>query len=269
MAVFPIVKGVRARATKITNCGLPVAGAANFLVTDGYVSVKLTPVMNEAKELEQLNAEGRVCVMDRTPPERKHYRVDLELCQVNTGLITMFNGWEQVLDYADKPVGYRDQKAVDDEYGVAVEIWTGGRAEEDCPIPDDDTVFSAAGSGLRYGYLLFGATEWTVGEVNVNANVATLTLSGITIPMPQWGRGPWNVAAIDGSNTAGRLLAPVNDDAHYTFFRTVIAPPEPTTEHAPQPLEVASIFQAPDYYFGGPGNAPAADVAPDQPVPSL
>jgi len=269
MATFPIVKGVRLRATKINSCGLPIAGASNYMVTDGYVSATIAAVMNEAQELEQVNAEGKTCVIDRTPPERKHYKVDVELCNVNTGLITLFNGWEQVLDYNDESVGFRDQKSVDGDYGVALEIWTGGKADDDCPVPVEDSVFTDAGSGKKYGYLLIGATEFTLGDISVSAAVATLTLSGVSLAMPQWGRGPWNVAATDSSNTAGRLLAPLNEDSHYTFFRTPIAPPEPTVDQEPQPLEIATIFTDPDFYFGGPGSAPAADVAPDQPVASV
>lgn len=269
MATFPIVKGVRLRATKINSCGLPIAGSANYIVTDGYVSAKLSPVMNDAKELEQTNAEGKVCVVDRTPPERKHYKVDVELCNVNTGLITLFNGWEQILDYNDEAVGFRDQKNVDGDYGVALEIWTGGKADDDCAVPAEDSIFTVPGTGKKYGYLLVGATEFTLGDISVSAAVATLTLSGVSVAMPQWGRGPWNVAATDANNTAGRLLEPLNDDSHFAFFRTPIAPPEPTPDQEPQPLEIASIFTNPDYYFGGPANAPAADVAPDQPVPSV
>lgn len=265
MATFPIVKGVRLRATKINSCGLPIAGSANYIVTDGYVSAKLTAVMNEAKELEQLNAEGKVCVQDRTPPERKHYKVELELCNVNTGLISMFSGWEQILDYSGKSIGFHDQTEVDADYGVALEIWTGGRADDDCPVPDNDKIFTtASGSGRQYGYLLIGATEFTVGDISVTSGVSTLMLSGISIAMPQWGRGPYNVAAIDANGTAGRLLHPVNDDSHYTFFRTPIDPPEPTPGHEPQKLEISSLFVPPTYYFGGPNGAPAAPVAPQQ-----
>lgn len=269
MATFPIVKGVRLRATKINSCGLPIAGAGNYMVTDGYVSATLSAVMNDAQELEQVNAEGKTCVIDRTPPERKHYTVEIELCNVNSGLISLFNGYEQILDYNNESVGFRDQKSVDGDYGVALEIWTGGKADDDCPIPVEDSVFTDPGTGKKYGYLLIGATEFTLGDISVSAAVATLTLSGVSIAMPQWGRGPWNVAAIDSSNTPGRLLAPLNEESHYTFFRTPIGPPDSTVDQEPQPLEIASIFTDPDFYFGGPGNAPAVDVAPDQPVSSV
>lgn len=269
MATFPIVKGVRLRATKINSCGLPIAGASNYIVTDGYVQAMIDPVMKDASELEQVNAEGKTCVIDRTPPERKHYKVDIELCNVNTGLISLFNGWEQILDYDDSAVGFRDQKTVDGDYGVALEIWTGGRADDDCAIPTEDSVFTDPGTGKKYGYLLIGATEFQLSGITVSAAVSTLTLSGVSLAMPQWGRGPWNVAAIDSDNTPGRLLEPMNEDSHYAFFRTPVPPPDPTVDQEPQPLEIATIFTDPDFYFGGPGGAPAADVAPDQPVASV
>lgn len=266
MATFPIVKGTRLRATKINSCGLPIAGPANYLVTDGFVTATVSAVMKDAEELEQTNAEGKVCVSDRTPPERKYYTVELELCNVNTGLITMFNGWEQVLDYDDVPVGFRDQATVESDYGVALEIWTGGKADDDCPTPTSDSIFSAASSGKKYGYLLIGATEFTLGDVEIGAQVSTLTLSGISLAMPQWGRGPWNVAATDAAGTAGRLLQPLNNDSHFTMFRTPVAPPAITPGADPCPLEIATVFADPDFYFGGPASEPAADIAPDQPV---
>ncbi|UYL88130.1 major tail protein [Gordonia phage Evaa] len=264
MATFPIVKGTRLRATKINSCGLPIAGAANYLVTDGFVTASIEPVMKDAEELEQTNAEGKVCVKDRTPPERKYYNANLELCNVNTGLITMFNGWEQVLDWDDVPVGFRDQAEVEGDYGVALEIWTGGKADDDCPTPTTDSIFSAASSGRKYGYLLLGGTEWTMGNIEIGAQVSTLTLTGISIAMPQWGRGPWNVAALDAAGTPGRLLQPTSAKEHITMFRTPVAPPEVTPGAQPCPLAIASLFTAPDFYFGGPANEPAADEAPEQ-----
>src|SRR4051812_36839045 len=95
---FPLVKGTALRATKINSCGMPVAGTRNRLVTKGFVTATLTPVNRDAQDLEQTNAEGRVCVSDRTPPERRWYTAAIELCNVNPGLITMFTGWESVLD---------------------------------------------------------------------------------------------------------------------------------------------------------------------------
>lgn len=261
---FPVVKGTKARFTKINSCGLPQAGPGNRLVTDGYVAVNLSPVMKDAEELEQANAEGRICVADRTPPERKWWTVEIEFCKVDPDAFTMLTSWEKVLDHNDQAIGFRDQEAVDSDYGVAIEVWTTGKGDDDCPIPTLDTVFSQTGSGRQYGYLLLGAVEFTLGDFSIAAAVATFTLSGITVAMPHWGRGPYNVAGTDDLGTPGRLLVPTSKKEHITMFRTPVAPPEVTDGAVA--LDISGVFIAPDYYFGGPANAPAADVAPEQPA---
>lgn len=266
MAVFPVVKGTRLRATKTNSCGLPVAGLANYLVTGGWVSMAISPVMQDAEELEQRNAEGRVCVADRTPPERKYYNLTLTLCQVNTSLISLFNGWEQELDWDGKPVGFRDQRQVESDYGVALELWAGGKAGDDCPTPTTDDIFTSAGTGKNYGYLITFGTEFTLGDIEIAAAVSNFTLTGITFAAPQWGRGPWNVVATDEDNTPGRLLVPINDDQHFSLQRTPIAPPAATPGEEACPLDIATKFVAPNFYFGGPAAEPAADVAPAQDV---
>lgn len=262
MAEFPVVKGYTLRATKINSCGRPESGAASRLVTEGFVSFNLTPEMKAAEELEQTNAAGKVCVKDRTPPERKWWNIEATLCNVNTELITLFAGWEQVVDFDDLPIGIRDKAEVDGDYGVALEVWTGGEGEDDCPIPTTDSIFSVNTSGKQYGYLLLGGKEFTLGNIEIGAQVSTFTLSGISLAMPQWGRGPYNVAAINADGDAGRLLAPTGKKEHITLFRTPIAPPEPTDGAVP--LDILGKFTGTDYYFGGPANAPAIDVAPEQ-----
>lgn len=258
------VKGRRLRATKINGCGMPIAGPRNRLVTGGYVSLTLTPVMREATDLTQDNAEGKECFSDRTAPERRWYTPALELCNVNTGLLTMFTGWESILDANDLPVGFRDQKEIESEFGIALELWTAGKMEEDCDeIPTTDAVLTQTGSGRSYGYFLFGGTEWTPGDITIGATVSTFTLTGRTIALPSWGRGPYNVT-LDDQGDPVRLLQPTSKKEHLTVFRTYLAPPEPTEGSEPVALATNTIFTAPNFYYGGPANEPEADTAPPQ-----
>jgi len=265
VAVFPVVKGVRLRATKVNSCGLPVEGPGNRVVTDGFVTFQMSPNMQDAEELEQRNAEGRVCVSDRTPPDRKYYELTLTLCNVNTCLISMFNGWKSEVDFEGNSVGIRDQSEVESDYGVALEIWTGGKADDDCPTPTGDDIFASPTSGKSYGYLLMFGTEFKMGDLEIGASVANFTLTGISFAGPQWGRGPYNVVPIDADGTAGRLLYPVDEEQHFSLQRTRVAPPEATPGNECCPLDITSVFTDPDFYFGGPAGEPAADVAPDQP----
>lgn len=258
------VKGTRLRATKINSCGKPVAGARSRLVTSGYVSLNLTAVNQDAKDLTQENAEGKICFQDRTPPQRRWYTPALELCNVNTGLLTMFTGWESLLDLADLPVGYRDDPDIETDYGIMLEIWTSGKDDEDCTdIPTTDDDLADTGTGKSYGYFMFGGTEWLPGDIKISAAVSTFTLTGRTIAVPYWGHGPYNVQpALDGSPR--RLITPTGSKEHLTVFRTPIAPPDPTPGVEPVALAVADLFNGTNYYYGGPANAAPIAVAPEQ-----
>lgn len=261
-ATFPLVKGKTLRLTKINGCGMPIAGPRNRLVTNGYVSLGLTSVMREATDLTQDNAEGKECVVDRTEPERRWYTPALELCNVDPDVVTMLTGWETVLDANDEVVGFRDDKKIESEFGVAMELWTSGKSEDDCPdIPDSDAILTQTGSGRKFGYFLFGGTEWTPGDITIGASVATLTLTGRTIALPHWGRGPYNVTW-DAAGDPVRLLQPTSKKEHLTVFRTPLAPPEATDGAVA--LATSTVFMGVNYYYGGPANEPPIDTAPAQ-----
>ncbi|MBV9871734.1 MAG: hypothetical protein JO214_14030 [Frankiaceae bacterium] len=264
-ASFPLVKGKTLRLTKINGCGMPIAGPRNRLVTNGYVSLGLTAVMRDADDLTQTNAEGKECVADRTEPERRWYTPALELCQVDPDVVTFLTGWETILDGSDEVVGFRDDKKIESDYGVAMELWTSGKSQDDCPeIPTADAILTATGSGRKYGYFLFGGTEWVPGDITIGSSVATLTLTGRTIALPHWGRGPYNVTTDDGTSGGDpvRLLDPTSKKEHLTVFRTPLAPPDPTDGAVA--LATSTIFSGTKYYYGGPAGAPPIDNAPAQ-----
>ena len=259
MGDTPIFQGICARFTKVNRCGLPLEGLANRIVTTGYVSVKVDPVRRERQESEVINAQGRVCFMGTTPATRKYHKVDIMFCGVNPDIYGMFTGHERILDYDNKTaIGIGDAAEVDDKTGVAVELWTAGQSDDDCPEPANDDVFSLVGSGLNYGYLHVAGTEWVPSGISVEAKPSDFSLSGISIQPVQWGRGPYNVARTDAAGTAGRLLKPIGKKRHLTFFRTPVEPPAVT--NGAVPLAVKTIFDG--KYFG----AQSLAVAPAQPA---
>lgn len=260
------IKGYTIRGTKTDNCGRPLEGAANRIVTKGFVKVMLDPDIVAAEELEKKNAEGKVCVSSRTPPELKRHKVTLEVCGVNPDLYSLAMEYERILDYDGTPIGIADQTEIASTGGLFIEVWTGVGDEEECDdTPTDDSIFSQAAAGPKYGYLAFLSTEWVPSSgISVQASPSDFTLTGITKKAPGWGRGPYNVARINADGDAGRLLVPYGKKRHMMLFKTPIAPPEPTDGAVA--LAVKSIFTAEDelFYFGGPANEPAVDIAPDQ-----
>lgn len=262
MAEFGMVKGLRARLTLVDSCGLPKVGPRSRVVTSGFITANLSPQMRDAEEIEQVNAEGRPCVVDRTPPERKWWNASIEFCKVNTCIMNMFTGWEVVTDYAGKDAGFSDRKTVPSDTAVMVEIWTGVGIDDECgDVPTTDDILSGAGSSKEYGYTLFMVKESQLGDIEIGASASTFTLSGITGNPVRWGRGPYNVVATDSNNTPGRMLAPMQRDQHIRVLRTPIAPPEASTDCCPLIL--------PTPYYDGPNEEPpvvANPVGPTQPA---
>lgn len=223
-----VVRGKRLRATRVDRCGMPLAGEKGTLVTSGFVSATYAPNMEDAEDLTLKNADGKNCVVDRTPPEMKWMDVTAVLCEVDVELLAMMTGMPQVLDYAERPNGFRFSKDVKVDEGFALEIWS-GTAGDDCDVPEDDSILERSAPTLEYGYWLAPAVvEATLGEIEIAASVATFTLTGRAVSAPRWGKGPYDVIQQDAAGAAGRLLTPMNKDEFVHVEKTIIAPPAVT-----------------------------------------
>lgn len=239
----PVVRGKRLRATRVGNCGLPIAGEASSIVTKGFVTVSLTRVMKDAEDIEATNADGQIAVTDRTAPELKWYEFSAEFAAVDPELLSFFTDDAVVLDYAQRPVGFRSSKQVKVNEGAAVEVWTGVGADDCEDTPEDDDAFNEGANANRYGYFLLPwVKEATMGDFEIGAEVMTFTVSGITGVGTKWGRGPHDVIPIDDANTPGRLMTPMGKDQHLHFQSTTIEPPRVST--GARPLTI------PAPYFG-------------------
>lgn len=262
-----VVLGEKLRVTKTDFCGHPKPGAANRIVTDGFIRINLSPEMKAREDLETTNAAGRVCVSTSIPAERKWHNVEVQLCDVDPDLWSLIASWARVIDPDGNPIGFYDRARPDTDFGVMFEVWTGGESKDDCPVPTSDSVFSSPVSGRNFGYFSFGGREFVNGDLTVEAQPSTFTFNGRTFAPKGWGRSPYNVANIATSGDpveAGRLLVPAyrpTEDNHVVFFRTPIEPPDVTDGAVP--LDITGKFVAPDYYYDGPSQTAVA-VAPEQ-----
>lgn len=221
----PVVRGKRLRVIKTDRCGFPQAGPKNQVVTKGFSSIKFANNWKDGEDLEQTNADGENCVSDRTAPELKYTQIDAVFCDVDIELFHLFTGNSLILDYADKPVGFWQDKKVNVDFGVSVELWS-GTAGSDCEEPLDDSYLLPGNSARKYGYWVAPAiVEATLGDIEIGASVATFTLSGRALFAPAWGKGPYLVVPGDDDNTPSRLLEPIGKDRPWGMLTTTIAPP--------------------------------------------
>lgn len=221
-----VVRGKVARVTKVDRCGMPLAGEGNLIVTDGFVRVRYTPNMEDGEDKVIKNANGDVCVADRTAPSYKWWDIEAEFCEVDPELFGLATGQAMVLDHAQEAKGLRFSKKVPVNEGIALEVWS-GTAGDDCDTPLDDSILESE-PVFSYGYWLAPAiVEGVISEIEISADAATFTLTGRAVSGPRWGRGPFDVVAQDEANTPGRLLEPIRKDDFVHVEEVTIAPPSP------------------------------------------
>jgi hypothetical protein len=211
------VRGRVARFTRLDVCGNPVVGPKTTLVTDGFVTVTMSPQYQEADEITVVKANGKPCVSDKPADTLKWWDVTITLCQVNPALASMLGGYESVLDFAGSAVGYRIAEEITTE-GVGLELWSDVIAEDEC-----------SGGGAEYGYFLAPRIVNTKvsGDIVIQNDAVSLELQGRT-KRNRWGAGPYKVVGTGANGTTpGKLLTPLGNKDHLHMQVTTVAPPEP------------------------------------------
>src|SRR5688572_14135686 len=102
------------RLTLLDECGAVVEGPASTLVTDGFVSVTSTPNYLDAEEITQANANGDLCIDDRSDPALRWIDLSIIVCVTDPSMINLITGDPLVLDDAATPntVGFRINAAL-------------------------------------------------------------------------------------------------------------------------------------------------------------
>lgn len=209
-------KGKVMRITKLSECGAFTAAAAQVVVTSGFISVEQTLNLRDADEYEQVNANGDLCLNERSPQQLKWIDLTINLCDVDVEAYNFMTGSPLVLDDAVSPnnVGYRTREGV---YGnFALELWTdlGGQP--------------CTGGTKKYGYLLLPwVTDGVGGDMTVENGPVTTVVRGRTRNNAAWGVGWANVRNTTVSPAPAKLLTAIGALDHRHIQVTNLAPPTP------------------------------------------
>lgn len=178
-------RGKLMRLTRLDDCGEPVEGLLSTLVTKSFVSVTVTPNYLEAEEISQADANGDLCIDDRSDPALRWLDLSIIMCVTDPDAINIMTGDPVVLDDAATPnrVGFRIDTALTGSADFALELWT-GITGQGC---------TAAGF-TNYGYWLFPwvkDAQW--GEWVIQNGALVLTFTARAVDDSPWGVGPYNI----------------------------------------------------------------------------
>jgi hypothetical protein len=207
--------------TRLGPCGELPTSASNgcdYAVTESFVDIALTKVLQERQDALQLNANGDICVDKPKAPILRWYEVVITFCNVDPELFNIVSAEPLILNDAVSPaaVGWCTLPDSPAASNFALEFWT--NTEDEC-----------VEATVTYGYgVLPRVIQGMIGDVTINNGVINFTVSGITRGGNQWGTGPYNVILNETGTNAGLpndLLVSMNPASHKCFQWTKLGPP--------------------------------------------
>lgn len=213
------LQGLVVRATKLSSCGAPVAGACSFAVSKGFIKAEIEADETDSNEISQILADGSRCYYQLSPKLLNGIKVNIEFCSVDPELFNLLSGSPLILDDASPTpgsIGFATDSAAYGLANVALEIWT-NIAGGNCA------------SGRRWGYYLLPWLKYgTIGKPTFENDKANFTLSdAITTDGNQWGYGPYYIQQTRlGANS--RLFTALSSTYHDLLMPVNLAPPTPT-----------------------------------------
>lgn len=225
MTCFRMVRGTRLRVTQLDECGNP---DGLYVVTKGFVQVALSSEIEAGDEFVEKNADGDLCINERSPDNLKRLTAEIDWCEVDPDLISIITGFP--VEEGESPgdsVGIRVEEGPLNSHW-ALEMWTrltGGACGED---------------GQCYGYYLIPfLTGGMIGDQTIANAAATFQTTGsYTSGGSGWGVGPWDVIGTDVAPTP--LDDPITAVQHELLRVTCVAPPEPSCGAAAIPTSPTS-----------------------------
>lgn len=213
----PMARGKMMRVTLLDECGAPVESATSVVTTKAYVSVTATPNYLDAEEISQADANGDLCIDDRSDPALRWVDLSIIICNVDPNLVNLITGDPLVVDDATptpNTVGFRIDGELSGTGNFALELWSGITGQA-----------CAAGGTPAYGYWLFPwvkDAQW--GEFVIQNGALTLTFTARAVFDSQWGVGPYLVRRDATVPATLEPLLTAIDDTTAVHFEVTSAP---------------------------------------------
>ena len=214
---FTPIGGHTMRAIKLDACGTVLTGGSSCkIVSTGFVRVNRTAEYEEADEFIVKNANGDICVNERTVPALKWLNLEIEFCSVDPEMLNLISGSPLVLNDAGTPaaIGWRTRENVISSVNFSLEVWT------------RTTGTACAGGSVQYGYYLAPwVVQGTIGDLVFENGPISFTVNARTKAGSPWGTGPFNVW--NGATPGGpeKLITAIGALDHDHMQLTTLAPP--------------------------------------------
>lgn len=174
---FNVVRGKRVRATRLDACGaFPVPTTTNsFVASDGFISVQYSLDYEDGDEHIQKNADGALCINDKTCDVYKRTMVTISFCGVDPDMFSLITSNSVELDASGVDVGFRVSEGISCS-NFALELWS-GLGGNDCPLTNEVQSLTEGGAGLTSFTLTYAGTPGpagTTGSIPASSTAAAV-----------------------------------------------------------------------------------------------
>lgn len=198
---YASTRGNVMRVTKLNQCCAAITDACAQVVSDGFISVKITPNVESAQEILLKNAADAICVYDPGCDSLKDMGVVITLCRINPEMLNIMTGQSLVLDSANA-VGTRIKTGgLGCLNRFAIEVWGN--------VPG--TPCAGVTPAPQYSYFLVPCLRSAriTGDITIDgASAVSLEITAKTAPNPLWGSGPATTGPAGGYFVAGTAAVP-------------------------------------------------------------
>ncbi len=209
------------RASRLDSCCSPVTGTAcDFVTSESFVTLNITAEIEDPDEFIVKLANGKLCINETGCATLKRFNVEINVCNADPDLFEIISGVNTIVDFSGDVVGFTVDQDLGDCGKFALEFWT--------KVVGDECVDPLTGAQQYLYWLLPCVSNGRLGDITIENGPLTWTLTAEALPSSVWGVGPYNVVAIDGSNTPGPLLSPIGDKTALLVQFTTIGPPTET-----------------------------------------
>jgi hypothetical protein len=246
--IIPLL-GKRLRVTPTNSCGV-IATDAEYVATDGFVSITLSSEVEDGSEIIVRKASGALCVNEKRANSFKRFTVELHFCGVNPALLGMTTNatpYVQGGTPTGDTIGFTVPEGEINKF-FALELWTGLSGGSCEPGADEAS-----------GYILLPlVSAGVLGDIEITGEDAIdFSMTGAyTKGGNAWSVGPYDVVK-DDLGVAGPLNPGVDAYDHLLMIDTALAPPPESCDPVAVPAGGVETMQAStqDYPTGTPGDS--------------
>lgn len=167
------------RIAELNSAGSPVNGAGRGYMSTAAIKADIKVELEKGDEFTQKNGCGAICAYFRDCDRVKGVSITLELCQLDSDLISMLVGGD-TFSSAGKVIGMQlPSTTASCDAGTSLELWSKAWDGVSAAVPAFTTPSAA------YFHWVFPKVTWSLGDITLENGIAKIPVVGNGVENPR------------------------------------------------------------------------------------